>query len=312
MNYKKFNSTLLSLYIALALTGIYFLGFQYKPDTHGSILMSTFVFFLLSFLILWGILEWFVVRSLKNVRLMSQREIKKLRDLETYRRDFLGEVSHELKTPIFAIQGFIETLLDGAMDDKSVREKFLKKASKNADRLASLVQDLLIITQAESGEMEMKIRAFAIYDLTLEVIEAIHYKFTRKGRNIKCRVSGKHLETLVLADRERIHQVLLNLIDNAVKYGDANGEVTISFEKEGGKLLVFVSDNGPGIDEEHLSKVFRRFYRVDKSRSRDRGGTGLGLSICKHLIEAHGERIWVDSGQGEGTTFSFSLKLAEG
>ena len=306
------NAVFISISLALALTTIHGIWSYVTLGANALNFWNITLFFLITFLVLMAVLEWIVFKRLKNVRLISQREIKKLRDLETYRRDFLGEVSHELKTPIFAIQGFIETLLDGAMEDSKVRGKFLKKASRNADRLATLVEDLLIITQAESGEMEMKIRNFPIYDVLTEVVDAIHYKFTKKNRNISCRIiDNHHLETQVLADHERIHQVLVNLIDNAVKYGDANGEVTISFEKEEDKLLVSVSDNGPGIEEEHLGKIFRRFYRVDKSRSRDRGGTGLGLSICKHLIEAHGERLWVESGVGKGTTFTFSLKLAE-
>jgi two-component system phosphate regulon sensor histidine kinase PhoR len=257
------------------------------------------------------ILEWLVFRKLKNLRLISQREIKKLKELETYRREFLGEVSHELKTPIFAIQGFIDTLLDGAMEDTKVRGKFLKKAGKNANRLASLVDDLLLLTQAESGEMDIRIRSFSMYDLLLDVVDSLQQKYRKKKRPAVFRVEASEMEEImVLANRERIQQVLINLIDNAVKYGDEAGSVRVKLEKEEGKLLVSVSDNGPGIDQEHLDKIFRRFYRVDKSRSRDKGGTGLGLAIVKHFLEAHGSQISVISTKGEGTSFSFPLKIA--
>jgi len=256
-------------------------------------------------------LEWVVYRKLRNLYAHTQREIRKLKDLEAYRREFLGEVSHELKTPIFAIQGFIHTLIDGAMDDEKVRKKFLKKAMKNSDRLSSLVEDLLIITQAESGEMDIKIRKFMIYDLVIDVLDSLEYKFTKKKRNIHYRVEDNgHRKTYVLADRERIQQVLTNLIDNAIKYGNPDGEVVVQIHSKMDKVFLAVKDNGPGIEEEHLDKIFRRFYRVDKSRSRERGGTGLGLAICKHLISAHGEQINVQSTVGVGTTFTFSLKKA--
>jgi two-component system phosphate regulon sensor histidine kinase PhoR len=242
--------------------------------------------------------------------MLNQREIKKLKDMESFRREFLGEVSHELKTPIFAVQGFIHTLMDGAIDDDKVRIKFLKKAMKNADRLSNLVQDLLIITQAESGEMELRIRKFEIYELVQEVIDSLEHKFTKKRRQISCTIEANHHEhTRVLADRERIQQVLTNLLDNAVKYGNQDGDITIRLEAHDHKLYTSIQDNGPGIESEHLEKIFRRFYRVDKSRSRERGGTGLGLAICKHLLKMHGEQITAESEPGKGTTFAFSLKM---
>lgn len=269
------------------------------------------IFFVLVFAALYYLLDRLVVRRLRELNQISQREIEKLKEIETFRREFLGEVSHELKTPIFAIQGFIDTLLDGAIDDVKVRDRFLRKASKNADRLSNLVNDLLLITQAESGQMEIKLREFPIYELVNEVVEALYYKFTRKGRNIRCEIQANGLQRArVVADRERIQQVLINLIDNGIKYGDAHGELLVTLRQAGDKLWVSISDNGPGIDAEHLDKIFRRFYRVDKSRSRDTGGTGLGLAICKHFIEAHGERIWVESAVGKGATFTFSLKSA--
>ncbi|MEO1449089.1 MAG: HAMP domain-containing sensor histidine kinase [Bacteroidota bacterium] len=314
MDSKLPSSIQVSLYLSLGLSVLYT---GLKAATVGNLATGTFyevlIFFILTFLAVVATLEWVVLRRLKNLNLVNQREIKKLKDLETYRREFLGEVSHELKTPIFAVQGFIHTLMDGAIDDKKVRIKFLKKAMKNADRLSNLVEDLLIITQAESGEMEMKVRNFSVYEMASDVMDTLEYKFTKKGRNISARIEANGLENaMVLADRERIQQVLTNLVDNAVKYGDSQGLVQIKLQAEANKLLVSVQDNGPGIEEEHLDKIFRRFYRVDKSRSRDRGGTGLGLAICKHLIKMHGEQLYVESTLGEGTTFTFSLKLSPG
>lgn len=266
---------------------------------------------ILSFLAFWSTLKWLVYRKLEDLNELKQKEIEKLKSLEAYRREFLGEVSHELKTPIFAIQGFIHTLIEGAMDDEKVKVKFLKKAMKNSDRLSNLVEDLLIITQAESGEMEIKLTKFSIYDLVIEVVEAIDYKLNNKKRSIKIDIEAKeHEDTLVLADRERIHQVLSNLVDNAIKYGKPDGVVNISigYLEKDKKMHISVTDDGPGIEEKHLDKIFRRFYRVDKSRSREKGGTGLGLAICKHLMTVHGENIWVKSTPGMGASFTFTLQ----
>ena len=311
MTKKIPSSILVSIYLALGITGVY-LGLEPLFNlVESSIIYQGLIFFFISFLILVVALEWVVFRRLKNLQSVNQREIKKLKDLETYRREFLGEVSHELKTPIFAIQGFIHTLIDGAMNDDRVNVQFLKKAMKKADRLSNLVEDLLIITQAESGEMEMKIRKFPIYDMARDVVDMLEYKFTKKNRNISCKIISKvQEEAMVLADRERIQQVLTNLIDNAVKYGSVDGDVKIILEPKEEKILISVEDTGPGIEKQHLDKIFRRFYRVDKSRSRDKGGTGLGLSICKHLIKMHGEQIYVESEPGKGTRFSFTLKKA--
>jgi two-component system phosphate regulon sensor histidine kinase PhoR len=273
--------------------------------------IQALIFFFISFVSIFITLEWLIFRRMKSVALGNLREIKKLKDTEAFRREFLGDVSHELKTPIFAVQGFIHTLMDGAIDDERVRIKFLRKAMKNADRLSSIVQDLLIITQAESGEMELRIRKFPIHDLVTDVVDSIEYKFTRKQRNISWRIiANGHEGTLVLADRERIQQVLTNLVDNAIKYGNPEGEVLVELHASGHKIYVSVKDDGPGIEAEHLDKIFRRFYRVDKSRSREKGGTGLGLAICKHLLKMHGEEITVQSKVGEGTTFTFSLKMS--
>jgi two-component system phosphate regulon sensor histidine kinase PhoR len=310
MKFKLPSSIYLSLGLAGVLSAIFLLIRWLGESLNSLPLLEGVLFFCMSFLVLTMSLEWLLFRRLKNQRSQNQREIKKLKDMEAYRREFLGEVSHELKTPIFAVQGFIHTLIDGAMEDERVRKKFLKKAMKNADRLSSLVEDLLIITQAESGEMELRIRKFSIHELITDVLDSLEYKFTKKQRNISYElISNGQEATLVLADRERIQQVLTNLIDNAVKYGDADGNIIIELGIQAHKLLVSITDNGPGIEEEHLDKIFRRFYRVDKSRSREKGGTGLGLAICKHLLKMHGEQIMVSSKLGKGTTFTFSLKV---
>lgn len=302
-----------SLWVSLVLSCIYVgLRLIFGGPAGSQLVYEWLAFFGIGFLVIVASLEWIVFRQLKNLNFLNQQEIRKLKNLEAYRREFLGEVSHELKTPIFAVQGFIHTLMDGAINDERVRIKFLKKAMRNADRLSSLVEDLLIITQAESGEMEIRPTHFSIYDLVYDVVDSIDYKFSKKNRNVSCRIAPNELEdVLVYADRERIHQVMTNLVDNAIKYGGQDGEVVISIRESGSKILVSVSDNGPGIEAEHLDKIFRRFYRVDKSRSREKGGTGLGLSICKHLIEVHGEYIGVESKVGKGTAFTFSLKKSE-
>lgn len=309
MKPKLPSSILVSLYLAAGLTGLFGLFLFVGAGVEAINLSLVLLFFIVTLLVLVAVLEYLVFRRLKSLQLVNQREIKKLKDLEAYRREFLGEVSHELKTPIFAIQGFIHTLMDGAIDDLKVRNKFLKKAMKNSDRLANLVDDLLIITQAESGEIETKIRKFVLFELVNDVVDSLERKMTRKNREITCQIDPAGLETLqVLADQERIEQVLSNLVDNAIKYGNPQGTIRIGLSLANGKAEVSVSDDGPGIDPEHLEKIFRRFYRVDKSRSRETGGTGLGLAICKHMLKLHGETISVSSQIGEGTTFRFTLK----
>ena len=304
------SSWVISVGIALILSLVYLLGQAFWHDRLA--IWEALIFWALATLLIHVVLDRVVFRPLRNLQSVNQREIQKLKDMEAYRREFLGEVSHELKTPIFAIQGFIHTLIDGAMDDEKVRMKFLKKAMKNSDRLSNLVEDLLVITQAESGEMDIRVRKFKIFHLVHDVIDSLEYKFTKKQRNITCDVVARGLEQIqVYADRERIQQVLTNLVDNAIKYGDANGKVEIQLSQSDKKIFVSVKDDGPGIEEEHLDKIFRRFYRVDKSRSREKGGTGLGLAICKHLMSAHGEHIKVESVVNQGTTFTFSLKKAE-
>ncbi|MCB9231696.1 MAG: sensor histidine kinase [Bacteroidia bacterium] len=268
--------------------------------------------FLISFIIVILFLEFFVYRKIKNISAQTEVEIRKLKEIETFRKEFLGDVSHELKTPIFAIQGFIETLLDGAMDDKKVNRKFLQKAFKHSERLSHLVQDILVITQIESGEIAMVIRNFDLNELVHDIVDSLETKFNKKGREITCKIKNHgSRKIMVAADEDRIRQVLYNLIDNAVKYGDPHGTITIELVEDDEHAIINVVDQGEGIAREHLARLFERFYRVDKSRSRVGGGTGLGLAICKHLIEAHNQKIWVRSTVGEGSVFSFSLAKAK-
>lgn len=299
----------------LAIVAVY-LGLQLALGsiTPSELLLECAVLAMVSMAAITATLELYIFRRMKNVTAARTAEIEKLKEMEAFRREFLGDVSHELKTPIFAIEGFVETLLDGALEDPKVNKKFLQKTRKHAERLSHLVSDILIISQIESGDLGMNDEHFSIYELVMDVLDSLAYKFTKKGRDISYKVlANGHEHTLVEADKQRIDQVVRNLIDNAVKYGDSKGVVTISIERspeEEGKLIVKVNDNGPGIDKQHIARLFERFYRVDKSRSREKGGTGLGLAICKHLIEAHGERIWVESEPGKGASFMFTLKKA--
>jgi two-component system phosphate regulon sensor histidine kinase PhoR len=249
--------------------------------------------------------------AIAEVSSAIRREMSQMKETDTIRREFIGNISHELKTPIFAIEGYIETLLDGALDDKRVNRRFLKQALKNAQRLNSLVQDLLTISQLEAGELPLHPEAFSIYDLALDVFENLDYKRTTKGRHIEfsLRANG-HERTLVLADPLRIRQVLDNLVTNAIKYGKPDGLIVIEFRAASDdRLAVIVQDDGPGIAPEHLPQLFDRFYRVEKSRSRDLGGTGLGLAIVRQLVRAHGQDIVVSSELDRGTAFEFTLPL---
>ena len=240
----------------------------------------------------------------------KQQEIDELKKLEIFRREFLADVSHELKTPIFAAQGFIHTLLDGAMDDVKVRDKFLQKAAKSLDGLDALVKDLVALSQMETGEIRMHKERVDLRLLTLEVCEQLEHKANQRQTVLK--IKPDSLEHVwVKADAYRITQVMTNLIENAVKYGNDNGKVIIHFEEERKHFVVSVRDDGPGIPSGHLPRLFERFYRVDKSRSREKGGTGLGLAIVKHILSAHGSKISVASKVEKGTTFSFKLDIAD-
>ena len=247
--------------------------------------------------------------SAERNNLIKERtdEIKRLNELENYRKEYLGNISHELKTPIFNIQGYISTLLDGGIDDASVNKDFLSKAEKSVDRMIAIVEDLQTITQLEKGELEIEEERFDIVALAKDVLDA--QELIAQANKISLELKNDASQKIsVLADRFRIRQVIVNLIVNSVRYGKQNGITSIKISDAGEKVIVEISDNGIGITKEHLPRIFERFYRVDKSRSREMGGTGLGLSIVKHIIEAHGQNIDVMSTEGVGSVFSFTLK----
>jgi two-component system phosphate regulon sensor histidine kinase PhoR len=238
-------------------------------------------------------------------------EIETLKIQEEYRKDFLGNVAHEMKTPLFTIQGYILTLLDGAMDDKKIRKKYLERTNKAVDRLLYIVKDLDTITKLESGTQQVMKQPMDIIELIQSVFEMLEMKAGKK--NIALIFDRPYPNPVeVLADYEKIEHVLANLIENSIKYGHANGTTEVSVENlVKDKVIVRVTDNGDGISREHLPRLFERFYRVDKSGSRKEGGSGLGLSIVKHIVEAHGERIYVESEPGVGSEFSFTLQKIE-
>lgn len=237
----------------------------------------------------------------------KQKEIDELKKLELFRREFLADVSHEFKTPIFAAQGFIHTLLDGAMDDEKVRERFLVKAAKNLDSLDILVKDLLVLSQMETGDIKMNIVPMDMQLMVTNIFGRLEN--IAQDKNITLKVKPDDLtEVWVKADPDRMEQVMLNLIENAVKYGNEGGKVIVHFNEGKKYIEIAVRDNGPGIPHEHLNRIFERFYRVDKSRSKEIGGTGLGLAIVKHILNAHDSKIAVMSKSEKGTTFSFKLE----
>jgi two-component system phosphate regulon sensor histidine kinase PhoR len=235
-------------------------------------------------------------------------EIELLRKNEAYRKEFLQNLAHEFKTPIFAIQGYVDTLLDGAMDQEAIRKKFLENTAKNVDRLVNLMNDLDEISKLERGEQLLYKQNFIIQDLIREVYDSLSIKTNSK--NIRTSIKkGCEAPITVFADKEKIKQVLINLVENATKYGKQNGSIVASiYHTDDQHVLVETSDDGIGIEEEHLPRIFERFYRTDTARSRDRGGTGLGLAICKHIIEAHGQSIHVRSTPDVGTTIGFTLE----
>lgn len=237
-----------------------------------------------------------------------KNEIDRLKKLELYRKEFLGNVSHELKTPIFNIQGYVLTLLDGGLDDPSINKKYLERASQSVDRMIHIIEDLEAISQLETGELIIYPEKFDIVALAKSVVDAEEIRALPKG--IILNMPKDTTPIYVEADKFRIRQVLTNLIVNSIKYGREYGETKIRFYETGNIVSVEVADNGIGIASEHLPRLFERFYRVDKGRSRDQGGTGLGLSIVKHIIEAHQQTIQATSKVDVGTTFTFTLKVA--
>jgi len=235
-------------------------------------------------------------------------EIELLKKNEAYRKEFLQNLAHEFKTPIFAIQGYVDTLLNGAMEDPGIRKKFLENAAKNVDRLVNLMNDLDEISTLERGEQLLYKQNFVIQDLIREIFESLSIKTNNK--NIRTSIKkGCESPITVFADKEKIRMVLINLVENATKYGKPGGTIVASIYKIDEKnVLTEISDDGIGIEEEHLLRIFERFYRTDAARSRDKGGTGLGLAICKHIIEAHGQSIHVRSTPDVGTTIGFTME----
>ena len=249
--------------------------------------------------------------EIKDYDSKRKSEFSEMKKLESFRREFIGNLAHEIKTPLFTSQSYILTLLDGAVKDENVNIKYLKTASKAIDRLNLIVKDLDLITKIESGESILNKNKFDIINLTENVFEML--EFTAKKKKIKLTVNkDKGLLTKVIADKEKIEQVLTNLIDNSIKYGKDNGttEIVIQSLNED-KIIVRVTDNGVGFKKENYTRIFERFFRVDRSGSRSAGGSGLGLAIVKHIIDAHDEKIYVESEFGVGSEFSFTLEKSK-
>ena len=249
-------------------------------------------------------------KDLEEFVKLKRTEIETLKKEGIYRKEFVGNVAHELKTPLFSVQGYISNLLDGAMDDKELLKKYLKRAEKSVDRLTFIIKDLDLITQLESSTLKLKVTSFDIIKLTEEIIEDLEISASK--RNIKIIFNKNYdKQILVEADKNRIEQVITNLVTNSINYGSEKGTTEISFESNEEKIIVKVNDNGEGISEENMPRLFQRFFRVDVSRSRSQGGSGLGLAIVKHIIDAHNENIYVQSTVGVGSEFSFSLKKSK-
>lgn len=238
-------------------------------------------------------------------------EIETLRIREQYRKEFIGNVSHELKTPLFTVQGYISTLLDGAYKDKKLLLKYLERADKGVERLTFIIKDLDMITKLETGDLTLNVQSFDIVLLIRNVFELLEMKATKKKITLTFDIDY-NTPIMVNGDEERIQQVLTNLIVNSIKYGEYNGTTEVSIENLiKNKVIVRITDNGEGIEAEHLPRLFERFYRVDKSGSRKEGGSGLGLAIVKHIIEAHDEKMYIESEFGVGSEFSFTLEKAK-
>ncbi len=238
----------------------------------------------------------------------KEEELFQMKKDENYRREFIGNVSHELKTPIFNIQGYIQTLIDGGLEDHEINLKYLNRANKSVDRMINIVNDLEVISRLETELDELKIEKFNIVDLVIEIFDLMEMKSSEM--QVELKYNSKSKIQNVIADRDKIQQVLMNLVSNSIKYGKKGGHVLINFIDMESNILIEVSDNGIGIEEKSLNRLFERFYRVDKNRSREIGGTGLGLSIVKHILEGHGQSINVRSTKDIGSTFSFILPKA--
>lgn len=342
LNFKKTYkfAVVSALYITLFSAGViaflthYFFEFSLQFCLVFAALMAAFSFFVLQYRV-----EHFIYRRVKKIyddvsllessNFRSQpittdmatltREVKKfasdkkleiemLKVREEYRREFIGNVSHELKTPLFTVQGYLSTLLDGAINDKSIRKKYLHRAEKGVERLIYIVQDLDMITKLEMGDLNLEVYPFDIVKLVQNVFDLLEMEASKK--DILLIFDMKYNKPIiVMGDSEKIEQVLINLVMNSIKYGKEKGTTEVSIESlTENKVIVRVKDNGEGIEKQHISRLFERFYRVDKSGARSEGGSGLGLSIVKHIIEAHDEKIYIESEFGKGSEFSFTLE----
>ena len=328
--------TLLSVSIAVI---SYFIFSRYLGVT--SILVSIITLFIISFFIIQYRAERFIYRRLRriyeDVSILNENDLKKestttdieklsksmqrfvegkrleiesLTERDSFRRDFLGNLAHELKTPLFTVQGYILTLMEGAVNDKQIRMKYLDRANKGVERLVAVIKDLDLIAKLENDGMKLNIDVFNILELIQNVFDLLEMK--AKKRNITLQFDQVYeFPVFVKGDIEKIEQVLINLIVNSIKYGNPNGITMLGVESYNDtKFIIKVIDNGEGIQKEHISRLFERFYRVDQSRSREQGGSGLGLSIVKHIVEAHDENILLKSTYGEGSEFSFTLEKA--
>ena len=252
-----------------------------------------------------------LTKQVKKFATDKKLEIEMLKDREQYRREFLGNISHELKTPLFTVQGYISTLLEGAMNDKKIREKYLERADKGVERLVYIVEDLDMISNLEMGNAGLEIVDFDIVALTQNVMDLLEMQANKKDINLNFD-SKYYRPIMVLGDYDKIQQVVMNLVVNSIKYGKIGGSTEIGIEDlVNDKIIVRITDNGEGIEKQNISRLFERFYRVDKSGARSEGGSGLGLSIVKHIIEAHDEKIYVESNFGKGSEFSFTLEKSK-
>ena len=344
---KNFSPQHLAALTALALSGPISLGFFIFKPLWWVALFTFTVIFLGSYALILYTLQNFIYRKIKLIykliyqtkatkreefyykNILPQKSIDEVReDVETwamqrkaeievliqneaFRKEFLQNLSHELKTPIFAIQGYVDTLLGGALHNETVNTKFLQSASRNVDRLVNLIDDLDEISRLESGQLKLNKKNFIIQEQLKDVYDSLFLK--AKEKNIRCIIKkGCEFPLTVYADKEKIKQVLINLVDNAIKYSNQNDVIEASvYNVDGKNVLIEISDEGVGIPDEHLPRIFERFYRTDLARSRKEGGSGLGLSICKHIIEAHGQAIHVRSKIDVGTTIGFTLPMKE-
>lgn len=342
INFKKSYKFALksSLYISLfALGALYLFNLFFIKTSNWIVAAFSIVLFLFSFFVLQFRVERFIYRRVKriyddvalleNASFRNQpvttdmatltREVQKfardkkveietLKIREEYRREFLGNVSHELKTPLFTVQGYLLTLLDGAMDDKNIRKKYLQRAEKGVERLIYIVKDLDMITKLEIGDINIELSEFNIVEVIQNVFDLLEMRAAKKNISLVFDTNYKH-PIKVTADQEKIQQVVTNLIMNSIKYGKQGGTTEVSIEDlVNNKVIVRVTDNGEGIEKAHIPRLFERFYRVDKSGARSEGGSGLGLAIVKHIIESHNEKIYVESQFGVGSEFSFTLE----